>query len=90
MGDTLTARYDALPALACREVVELITNYIEGALPAEDRHRFERHLAGCPNCTAYMAQMRATIRAAGAVRVEQLAPARREELVALFRGWRDN
>ena len=89
MGDT-TVTLDALPGLACREMVELITSYLEGRLSVEDRFRFERHLSLCPNCTAYLEQMRMTIAITGRVRAEELAPAKREELVGLFRDWRDN
>ena len=90
MGDTVTTIADALPSLACREVVELITNYLEGALSADDRFRFERHISLCPNCAAYLAQMRMTIALNGRIHTEELAPARREELVSLFRDWRNN
>lgn len=89
MGET-TVTADALPGLACREMVELITSYLEGRLSADDRFRFERHLSLCPNCTAYLEQMRVTIALAGRIRPEQLAPTKREELVALFRDWRNN
>lgn len=90
MGDTVTTIPDGLPGLACREVVELITNYLEGALSPTDRSRFEHHLSLCPNCAAYMVQMQATIAASGRIQLEEIAPARRDELVSLFRGWRDN
>jgi anti-sigma factor RsiW len=46
--------------LVCREIVELVTDYLGGALSAEDRARFERHLSTCPPCTAYLAQMKTT------------------------------
>ncbi len=88
MADTTTPEFDHLPNLACREVVELITSYLEGRLGPEDTVRFERHLSGCPGCTAYLAQMRMTISAAGQVRAEDLTPEKREELLALFRDWR--
>ena len=88
MADSTTPEYDALPGLACQEMVELITSYLEGRLSAEDTFRFERHLSRCPNCTAYLAQMRATIAAAGRVRAEELSPEKREELLTLFRDWR--
>ncbi|MGN6358798.1 MAG: anti-sigma factor family protein, partial [Thermomicrobiales bacterium] len=48
--------------LSCQELVELVTDYLEGALSAEDRARFEAHLATCRGCTAYVEQMRLTIR----------------------------
>lgn len=51
--------------LVCQEVVEMVTAYLEGALPRRDRRRFEAHLADCPHCAEYLAQMRATIRLTG-------------------------
>jgi anti-sigma factor RsiW len=53
--------------LRCDSVVELVTDYLEGALASTMRHRVERHLRSCPGCTVYLAQIRATIRAAGAL-----------------------
>jgi anti-sigma factor RsiW len=47
--------------LVCREVVELVTEYLGGTLPAKDRERFDQHLATCPPCTAYIAQVKATL-----------------------------
>lgn len=87
MADTTTA-YDTLPGLACREMVELITSYLEGRLPPEDNYRFERHLEVCPNCTEYLKQMRLTIAAAGRVSTEDLSAQERDELLELFRDWR--
>jgi anti-sigma factor RsiW len=74
--------------LACQEVVELVTDYLEGALTRSQRRRFEAHLAGCENCTEYLEQMRATIRLTGALHAEDLTPHMREELTELFRHWR--
>ncbi len=76
--------------LVCRQVVELVSDYLEGALSRNDRRRFEAHLAGCPNCTAYLAQMQATIRATGRLEPEDLSPEAQNELTALFRHWRDD
>jgi anti-sigma factor RsiW len=76
------------PELVCQQVVELVTDYLEGALSAEDRQRFERHLAGCPHCTEYLAQMRETIRLAGRVVPEDLTPVMRADLTDLYRRWR--
>jgi anti-sigma factor RsiW len=73
--------------LACRQVVELLTDYLEGALPERDRARLEAHLAACPHCTEYLAQMRVTIAAAGHVDADELRPDLRDELVALYRRW---
>jgi anti-sigma factor RsiW len=74
-------------AIVCRQAVELVTDYLEGALPEADRKRFEAHLKGCPHCTAYLEQMRLTIVAAGQVEPEQLAPRARNDLIRLYRQW---
>ena len=73
---------------ACREMVELITDYLEGTLSRSQRRRFEAHLEKCENCTEYLHQMRATILAAGRLREQDLTPEMREEFGALFRRWR--
>jgi anti-sigma factor RsiW len=74
--------------LVCRQAVELVTDYLEGALSTRDRARFEAHLAECEHCTEYLAQMRTTITALGHIEPEALAPEVRDELVALYRRWR--
>jgi anti-sigma factor RsiW len=74
--------------LACREVVELVTDYFEGALSRRDRRRFEAHIAACDGCTAYLEQMRLTIEALGHVPEGSISPSAREELVGAFRDWR--
>jgi anti-sigma factor RsiW len=76
------------PELACQQVVELVTDYLEGALSRADRKRFEAHLRGCPNCTNYLEQMRATIRATGTLHQDDLTPEVRDEFTDLFRQWR--
>ena len=76
------------PELVCQQVVELVTDYLEGALSEADRRRFERHLAGCPHCTEYLAQMRETIRLAGRLTADDLTPAMRTDLTDLYRRWR--
>jgi anti-sigma factor RsiW len=76
------------PELVCQQIVELVTDYLEGALSRSERRRFEAHLAGCEHCTEYLAQMRATIRLTGRLDVEDLTPAMREEFTALYRRWR--
>ncbi|OJU85787.1 MAG: hypothetical protein BGO11_07825 [Solirubrobacterales bacterium 70-9] len=75
--------------MVCREVVELVTDYLEGSLSRADRRRFEAHLADCPHCTEYLAQMRATIRLTGRLEPEDLSAAMREDLGELYRRWRD-
>jgi anti-sigma factor RsiW len=75
--------------LSCRDIVELVTDYIEDALPAEERRRFEHHLTYCPGCVTYVAQIRETIRVTGQLpREEPLAPALRERLLSQFRSWK--
>jgi anti-sigma factor RsiW len=73
---------------ACVEVVELVTDYLEGALPRRVRRGLEAHLAGCPHCTEYLAQMRVTIRLTGRLRERDLPPPLRAELAELFAAWR--
>lgn len=72
----------------CQEMVELITDYLEGALSRSQRRRFEAHLAACEHCSEYLQQMRVTIRATGQLRVEDLTPQMREDFGALYRSWR--
>jgi anti-sigma factor RsiW len=76
------------PDLACQQVVELVTDYLDGALSRSDRKRFQAHLRGCPNCTNYLEQMRATIRATGTLHPDDLTPEVRDEFTRLFRTWR--
>jgi anti-sigma factor RsiW len=76
-------------ALTCKEVVELVTDYVEGTLPREERRRFEQHLSACPHCDTYLAQMRATIAAVGKLSEDDIPPAARDDLLRTFRTWRD-
>ena len=74
--------------LSCQEIVELVTDYIEGAMPLEEHRRFAHHLSYCPGCVTYVEQIRETIRATGEIpREETLSPELREGLVAEFRAW---
>lgn len=75
------------PGLTCHEVVELITDYLEDALPLEDRRRVEAHLAACPGCTNYLAQMRETIRLTGMLNEEQIPEEQKQDLLRAFRSW---
>jgi anti-sigma factor RsiW len=74
--------------LACQQVVEMITDYLEGALSRSQRRRLEAHLAGCEHCSEYIEQMRATIRLTGRLRAQDLTPEMREELTDIYRRWR--
>ncbi len=77
------------PEMNCKELVDVITEYLEGTLPADDRARFERHIAGCDGCQAYLDQMRMTIRALGHLPPESLSPEAERRLLDAFRGWRE-
>jgi anti-sigma factor RsiW len=74
--------------LSCRELVELVTDYLEDTLDRRTRSRFERHISGCPHCTAYLDQIRETVRLTGMLREDQLEPRAREELLTAFRTWK--
>jgi len=74
--------------LVCQEVVELVTDYLEGALSRSDRRRFEAHLADCPHCSEYLAQMRVTIRLTGRLGPDDLSPEMQDDLGELYRRWR--
>jgi anti-sigma factor RsiW len=78
---------NAARALACQELVEIITDYLEGALSPTDRERFEDHIAGCDGCTAYLEQMRQTVAVVGRLRQEDVPGPALEPLLAAFRNW---
>lgn len=73
--------------LVCRDAVALMAAYLDEVLPAADRARLEAHLAGCPHCSEYLAQLRATIEALGRVEPDDLPDEAVDELVALYRRW---
>lgn len=75
--------------LVCQQIVEMVTDYLEGALPGRQRRGFEAHLAGCEHCAEYLEQMRMTILLSGRLRTSDLTPAMREEFSALFASWRE-
>jgi len=74
--------------LLCREIVELVTEYLEGAMPFERADRFEEHLLLCAGCDAYLDQMRRSIALTGALREDDVAPEVMDQLLAAFRNWR--
>ena len=75
------------PRLSCRELVELLTDYLEDALPELERARVDEHLATCPDCAAYLAQMRATIAQLGRLREDDVPQPVLDELLRAFRDW---
>jgi anti-sigma factor RsiW len=74
--------------LSCRQLVELVTAYLEGALPLADQTRFEQHILYCPGCAAYLGQLRAQLHVSGALTEEHIEPAARAGLLAAFRHWK--
>jgi anti-sigma factor (TIGR02949 family) len=74
--------------MACRELVRVISAYLDGSLPAEDRRRFEAHLEECSYCVNYLDQMRETIAALGYLSADSIAPETRREIVVAFGEWR--
>ena len=74
--------------MTCQELVELVTDYLEGVLPEPARVRLEAHLAECPYCEEYIAQMRQTIDALGELMLEMISRERQQQLLEAFRGWR--
>ena len=72
-------------ALRCRELVELVTDYLEGALSPADTARFEQHLTGCDGCVAYLDEIRTTIELAGRITEDTITPEARAELLHAFR-----
>ena len=77
-----------LAHMSCRELVELVTAYLENALSRSDRMRFEAHISGCDACTSYLEQMRTTIRLTGTLRVDDLSREAEEALLRAFREWK--
>ncbi len=73
--------------LVCQQAVELVTDYLESRLPRADRRRYEAHLAGCPDCTEYLAQMRKTIELTGALTPDDLTPQMQDDFIGLYRQW---
>jgi anti-sigma factor RsiW len=74
--------------IVCQQAVELVTDYLEGALPRSARRRLEAHLAGCPDCAEYLAQMRTTIELTGSLTSADLTPQMQDEFIAIYRRWR--
>ena len=75
------------PELTCVELVELVTEYLEGTLDDAERARFEQHIRGCDGCSNYLEQMRTTIAVVGRLEVDDLSDKTTSELLAAFRGW---
>lgn len=87
MTDDLMTMPD-LGGLSCKEMVELVTDYLEDALPADMRNRFERHLTACDPCVVYVEQMRQTIASLGKLPEESIPTSSLDLLREHFRRWR--
>jgi anti-sigma factor RsiW len=77
-------------ALSCQELVELVTEYLEGALTGAELQRFEQHLAVCGKCQQYLVQLRAAIATTGTLTIDDLTPEMEAALLQEFRGWRES
>jgi anti-sigma factor RsiW len=75
--------------LTCKELVELVTDYLEGALSPEERARFDHHLSGCRGCRAYVEQMRRTLGAVGALSEDAVPDEAKQRLLRAFRSWKN-
>ena len=74
--------------LTCIELVELVTDYLDGALSRSERARFDAHLGECHGCNAYIEQFRETIRLTGSLSEDTLDPVARDTMLAQFRDWK--
>jgi anti-sigma factor RsiW len=74
--------------LTCQEFVELVTDYLEGALSSPERDRFEAHINDCDDCPLYLSQIQQMVRALGSLREESLSLAARDHLLLEFRDWK--
>jgi anti-sigma factor RsiW len=78
---------NSVEQLSCQEVVELVTDYLEGALPVAERQRFEEHIERCTGCRRYVEQMRTTLSVTGELSPETLTPEAEQALLEAFRTW---
>ena len=79
---------ETVEQLSCQELVELVTDYLEGALPPEARARFEAHISRCDGCVAYVEQMRSTIELVGRLEPQDITPEAEAVLLRAFRTWK--
>ena len=73
---------------SCQQIVEAVTDYLEGGLATEERIAFERHVVICPPCRGYLSQMRHMTRIAGSLSEDDLAPGVRQDLMEAFADWK--
>jgi predicted anti-sigma-YlaC factor YlaD len=79
---------DAHEHVTCQEVVELVTDYLERALPPDEAALVEQHINFCEGCDWYFDQMRRTVATVGRIEEQDVPPETREKLLAAFRDWR--
>ena len=80
----------SVPEMSCKDLVELVTEYIEGVLPSADRLRFDAHLVECDGCQVYLDQMQQVVRTLGHLPEEPLSQSAKQELLQAFRTWRQD
>ena len=80
----------ATDSLTCAQLVELVTDYFDGALSPADRARFDEHIMTCPPCQAHLDQMRRTIDVLGGISQESLSVDAEQDLLTAFRAWRQD
>jgi len=85
MGDNEEIR----DGMSCKELVELVTEYLDKVLSASDRARFDAHMQTCPGCTDYLEQMRLTLRVSGRLEEDSIEPEARNALLNTFRNWKN-
>jgi len=88
--EKMRSESSASNGLLCKEVVELVTDYLEDALLPEKRAQFEEHVAGCVGCTNYVEQVRLTIGMLRNLAQEPVFPETKEELLQVFRQWKNH
>ena len=74
-------------AISCQELVELVTDYLEDSLDFATRAAFDRHIAGCPDCTRYLRQLELIVLATGRLTPADLSPEAEDALLQAFHGW---
>jgi anti-sigma factor RsiW len=74
--------------MTCKELVELVTDYLDGALPPRELARFEEHIVSCPPCHAHLDQMRRTIEVVGRIPGDALSADAEQDLLEAFRNWK--
>lgn len=76
------------PSFTCQQLVELVTDYLDGGLPAPERLAFERHVAICPPCRGYLGQLRRIAAVSGGLREDDVPERLRGDVLSAFRDWR--